>query len=432
MGKFETIIEKCNANNLQTRIISKETQIISKDIIEIKYKDLVISIPKREEFKDINISDISKDLEIIEKSDFEKFKFINGFQAIWSEELNIIECGLESNDYLRSPKFYMLKLLPNMTFYEVIKIGNRELIEFPSPNEKIKIYIGDSTIEYAILTKLVRESPVNLDMLDDKTTIRIEGIKIENHDEARLQLLKIANSILFQIDNELDIPLYLSPEYYIMKDYKFRYKDEIKFRSPIFDYDDKTMSLYWYARTSKTMPLLQFLSFYQILEYYFPLFSNADAKQKIKNFIRDPTFNIERDKDISKIINIIKLTSYGKSFNNEINQLKVTIQNIIDTESLVEFLTENKKRKDFFEKPKKGNSLSKYQLPLTNPGQDIREGVSKRIYEIRCKIVHTKEDGDNELLLPFSIDIVHLKYDLELIEFLARKALIATRRTMKL
>ena len=50
------------------------------------------------------------------------------------------------------------------------------------------------------------------------------------------------------------------------------------------------------------------------------------------------------------------------------------------------------------------------------------------MYEIRCRIVHTKDEDELDLLLPFSPEIKKIKYDLELIEFLARQAIIAGGR----
>lgn len=59
---------------------------------------------------------------------------------------------------------------------------------------------------------------------------------------------------------------------------------------------------------------------------------------------------------------------------------------------------------------------------------DLRNDVADRIYDIRCKIVHTKagvDDSSFELLLPFSKDAEQLHHDIELIRFIARSVLVA-------
>jgi hypothetical protein len=58
--------------------------------------------------------------------------------------------------------------------------------------------------------------------------------------------------------------------------------------------------------------------------------------------------------------------------------------------------------------------------------------VASRIYDLRCRIVHTKDDAEIELLLPFSTDLAHIKYDIDLVEFLARKVLIASGKPINL
>ena len=52
---------------------------------------------------------------------------------------------------------------------------------------------------------------------------------------------------------------------------------------------------------------------------------------------------------------------------------------------------------------------------------------------IRCKVVHTKsgaKDGELELLLPFSKEAGMLQYDIDLLQFIARKVLIAASSAM--
>ncbi len=40
------------------------------------------------------------------------------------------------------------------------------------------------------------------------------------------------------------------------------------------------------------MPLLQFLAYYQSIEYYFPMYSGREAQEKIKNLVKDPSFDL--------------------------------------------------------------------------------------------------------------------------------------------
>ena len=46
---------------------------------------------------------------------------------------------------------------------------------------------------------------------------------------------------------------------------------------PKTEFNDSASSLYWYGPGASGMPLLQFLAFYQVLEFYFPIYSKAEA-----------------------------------------------------------------------------------------------------------------------------------------------------------
>ena len=63
-----------------------------------------------------------------------------------------------------------------------------------------------------------------------------------------------------------------------------------------------------------------------------------------------------------------------------------------------------------------------------NEGSDLITQVCNRVYDIRCKIVHTKEDYQTDsldILLPFSKEAEQLVYDIELIQYLSQKVLIS-------
>ena len=51
------------------------------------------------------------------------------------------------------------------------------------------------------------------------------------------------------------------------------------------------------------MPLLQFLAFYQCLEFYFPQYSRREAIAKIRNVLKDPLFDGAKDSSINAILN---------------------------------------------------------------------------------------------------------------------------------
>lgn len=62
----------------------------------------------------------------------------------------------------------------------------------------------------------------------------------------------------------------------------------------------------------------------------------------------------------------------------------------------------------------------------------IRESAADRIYDVRCRIVHSKEsEAYGDAILPFSPEADLLaQHDIELVRFIARRVLVAASRPL--
>jgi hypothetical protein len=399
---IEQLKEKFEAAKLQVKLFSKETEVEDEngDDITIEKKHLILSIPEERDFKKIIIAD-DEEIDKVFHSQIEKYKFIKGYEAVWSDELKCVECEIEAQEGLIMPSRIILRRLKNFLkeIEEFKKEGDeRTIYEFPSPKEDLKIFIGDCTLDFTILQNFQREFFSFSGRLRNRLTIRIEGKELKTHEEATDFLIKIANSVLFQIDLAVNIPLHLIMDRQIIRDIKQRKSKNEKpdFQPPKYEYDKEPLALYWYARTSTNMPLLQFLAFYQVMEFYFPLYSFTEAQQRIKNLLKNPLFDTTKDTDIAQIINIIKVSAKGKSIGDERSQIKATLQHIVDKELLLKFFNETEERKDFFDQQKKSKGISKQKISFASVDNDIRLETALRIYEIRCRIVHSKEEDEAE------------------------------------
>ena len=179
------------------------------------------------------------------------------------------------------------------------------------------------------------------------------------------------------------------------------------------------------------MPLLQFLAYYQTIEYYFPTYSQAEARRKIRNILKSPAFRSERDSDVALILLAARMS--GSGFGDERSQLRATINECLEPGALRAFLTESPEREKFF--AAKTDKLTDQRIQTKNADADLRNAVADRIYDIRCKIVHTKGGGDEgavALLLPFSKEAELLYADIELIQFVAREVLVSASSPLRL
>ncbi len=179
------------------------------------------------------------------------------------------------------------------------------------------------------------------------------------------------------------------------------------------------------------MPLLQFLAYYQTIEYYFPAYSQAEARRKIRNILKNPAFRAERDTDVAKILLAAQVNGMG--YGDERSQLRATLNECLEPGALRAFLTDSEERAKYFSA--KTDRLTDQKIQVKNPDADLRNDVADRIYDIRCKIVHTKSggrEGDVELLLPFSKEAELLYADIELMQFVAREILISASTPLRL
>lgn len=435
-----TIKEKMDdrIKKLETRF--EEAKITFKVIaprLPILYNKIVFEIPAGREKHECVLHETNENLDNALNCQFEKFKFIKNYEAIWSSELKVIEAEISSADlpgkYLFE-RLYALIIKPEETEDEIPdEIPEIEMLSI----RDLKITVGLCSNEFVFLTGCRERGPRYSN--PNKITIKIQNIKSTTHDNSCELLEKIANSIFFQIDLAFELPIYIQNqrENWIERRQRHRRKKMIIDSSatitvPKYEYDNEPISLYWYAKESQNMPIFQYLAFYQSIEYYFPIYSSLDAKQKIQNLIKDPRFNPNKDSDISRIISTIKISGGGKTFGNEREQLRATINSCTDSIELRNFLQLDEKRFEFYAK-NNGKDIAKQKISIESDVADLISEVSERIYEIRCRIVHSKQsEGNFEVLLPYSAEVKKINYDIELIEFITRKVLISSSRPINL
>lgn len=379
-----------------------------------------ISLPCAREKRWVHCSEHSDYVQLL-AIQFESLVFLAGFDAICSYTTNSIEASVRPVTSLAPMRMALSRLLPLST-----SGGNEDwetfCIELASAGDPAtKIRLSRSTPELrALMGRPTGPSSLSL---------KVTRPGIATHDGAIELLRRVADALFFQIDLLTDIPLSLT------RDRRGQLRRRPRRRTPAARsglefprnaYETAPVSLYWYARSAVGMPLLQFLAYYQVIEYYYPVYSQAEAHRKLKTILKNPTFRSDRDSDISRVLAAIHVTRSG-AYGDERSQLKATLTECVDAETLRTFLTEDAERKAFLSSKTKG--LTDHKLPIDTPGTDLRNDVAERLYEIRCKIVHTKVDsrtGELELLLPFSKEAEQLSYDIELAQFLAQQVLIAS------
>lgn len=350
--------------------------------------------------------------------EFERYTYVENYDAIANYSKGLIEAGVRPIDTTRATALKKILFLGEQNEEELSLDIQRKASD---GNEVINI--GTSSQDFNVMVKLLSSN---------RMTLKISNLNISHHDHVLDILEKISNALFFQIDMTKGIALNLirrrkhPGRYFTEKD--GLKDDEIMF--PKYEYDSSPMSLYWYGRGATGMPLLQYLAYYQTLEYYFPIYSRSEAQRRARAIIKDPSFRPDRDSDIGNLLT--SLLRVGGGFGDERSQLKATINECVDDKSLREFIEGNEKRKEHLSAKSK---LSDKKINLANPNLDIRNDVAERIYDIRCKIVHAKigtQDKDFELLLPFSIEAESLYHDIDIVRYIAQKTIISASSPIRI
>lgn len=388
--------------------------------------DLIVCIPGGKNKREIdvyNLDDASKLL----NSDFDKYVFVEGYEvAICSYVDGKVEATVDSiGPEINKP--LILSRLAGMKYQEAvkdIKAGKDirwEVVEGGSKG--IRISIGGPSNTLLAMVNYIEE--------EDALSVRIEGLRVTKNSEAAEVLGRLTNSLFFEIRRKRKVNLFIERHYEIETSAwttksKRKSKEMPGVGFPKFEYDKEPSEMYWHAVSAYKMPLMQYLAYYQILEYYFPKYSMLGAKRDITNCLKDPEFNVDDDNDIVKIVACVS-GKLGRSV-DENSQLRDVIRACISEEDLVsEVISEP--LKEYFRKEYK--MVSQFRVSEDNRDKDTREQLADRIYDIRCKIVHTKEDDKRGRIMPFTKEaVLLLRFDLPLIGNLANKALISNSKNL--
>lgn len=384
------------------------------EFIEREYEDgqkfTSIRLPSGREKRVVPASgQRAKDLLEIE---FEKFVFLSNIEAICCYREQYIEAGIRGYP----STFSLLRRLE--AFFEKNPSPDG-LVSISSDDQNApKVIIGYSSLEFYILTA-GRVGGRNL-------SLKIIGGGFTGQEEAQNILKKIANSVGFKMELSHGAGFSLMPERvrrFIPRRRSSPAWDELQF--PTHEYEDAPISLFWYAREARGLPLLQFLALYQCIEFFFPTYAESEAKRRISLILKDPSFRLDRDSDLARVLTAVRLGRTG--FGDEKAQLKSTLDECVDPSELREFIEKDELLLDHISN--KSSKAKFHKVPVANKELDLRGDVATRIYDIRCKIVHTKDEqtpNGRGMILPGSDEANSLGHDNSLIEFIAQRVLISS------
>lgn len=206
----------------------------------------------------------------------------------------------------------------------------------------------------------------------------------------KFEFEKLSDSFTFSVGYNLSIPII---------DFTSKYKEIVPTRLDYNDIQapqrtyDKNLLQYYQQALSSDNSTIKFLSYYNCLEYFFRKVADEKIRTDIKLKILNPSFNINDEKSVDKIINCF---DEYESQDNEKDHLKLVLNKFIDKKELLNDLKNCGNDCDKILN-KKVNFANADQV---NDGKNFNNHLANRIYDIRNALVHSKEGLSNSFI-PF-------------------------------
>lgn len=415
------------------------------------YPRLILQVPNGRETRRLPINPRRADA--LSRVQFERFRFLGDFLAINDPAEGTIEVLVVSP---RSgpgaiTKLPGVELMSRSTeqddlFSEIEldsapheNFNDTEKTDIIGPDAEWRLGIKDAQQSWSaefsrasdefmalVLDFRVQRGRVGASRNDDEfrpPTLKIMGLATAHHDQAVHALERYAGSLFYEI--ELRFGLALEPakrrNSFRTDDVEPDNEEKKPVTLPKVQYPKEALTLYNYARSASGLPLLQFLAYYQVIEFFFPLYSKQNALKLLRQELLDPRFDATSEGDLARLLSI---SSGIGGFGSEREQLRATIEGIANDQGIRDFIRQ---------RPSLISALSDKKtikdVPTVNLDHrdSLLDTITSRVYAIRCRIVHTKSDGQNlsQILLPGSKEANALGPDVQLLQYLAQRAITA-------
>ncbi|MGW5578871.1 hypothetical protein [Micromonospora chokoriensis] len=376
---------------------------------------------------------------VLRESNFEHWTLLSDYVAFYDRAEGVIEASCRSETSLR----WLLRRIPGV-IQEEGDLGTEGGV---SDEAEVGVSLEDIDLEKAWSLPIegtgafaVELSPPSSGMFAlyhqagirrEQSPTRFLSLKIKKvsprgHDEAVELLERLSSALFFEMDLLYGILMRLARDSSSLRR-RGSTPSEINqspLRLPRLQYAKEAIALYEYARSAPGIPLLEFLAYYQAIEYYFPSFAHQEALRRLRHELADPRFDLHDESHLNRIFAIVGQSARGSS--SERQQLKDTLSAILDDHRMLAFVKESEERAKFL--TESSGLKGVHVINLRDSGRRLVHQVADRVYDLRCRIVHTKEDGGApgvKMLVPGSRESKLLTYDIELVRFLAQKAIIA-------
>lgn len=415
-----TLLERTRAAKIETEVRTLEAGASGR-----ARSYVLIRLPNGRRTRQVTA--FPRNIEELLSVQFEKFIVIGDYVAV----VDTVSGRIEAHIARGGPNGRMIaRRLQELPGVEVLAEDNsdvdqeafdEELTPTPSvtaENWRLVVQQGDISVEISPASDefaIVMEAGI---------TVKVDGVTTSTHDDALAALERYGAAMLFELDLVYGA-LFQLAKHRTGNRRRLRERPDHPPKFPRNYYAAQALELYQYGRTAAGLPLLEYLAYYQSLEYFFPFFAREQTVNSVRTQLLHPKFDPLNDAALGRLINLAAPAARGGMAERE--QLRATIRACMTEPDLREFVESLPEYLDHFS-AKNQTIKGVGALQLDGNKTDLRDQVADRIYAIRCRIVHAKQDGggsSDEVLLPSSAEAASLQSDIEMLRLVAQQALVA-------
>ena len=265
------------------------------------------------------------------------------------------------------------------------------------------------------------------DELRSPIVIRIFNIPQTTVENALKFSISLAESCLFEVTYMKNLPFKLLDESSTNVAHqikKFQNIERIKGNNldlPRVRFDPDILKFYQLG-CSSNIPILQFLAFYQVLEYFFVTVSEEELHKKILRRLNDPGFKT----DVRNFGKLVKDVEDFNKINDEKEMLKQVIIRYVNEDDLIEFI---QSYEEFLGEKIYSRKHSRFGYEQNVPLEKghVIGNCSAIIKTVRNALVHSSDRHEkNERFIPFSKSTEIVIKEIPLVMFLAEKVIIGS------
>ena len=256
--------------------------------------------------------------------------------------------------------------------------------------------------DYFVNTNVYEDTDGTYEDIDHTYANHESILSIQLYDVENVSLEKIVamvNEILLQVSMEYDMDFKIHKLDAIRKQVGEDTIRKMQFNLTGFD---EIPTLYLNNAINASDERLAFLSYYQVMEFFFV---RAQNKKFISEYSK-LSLNPVNHSELHKILNDYKNT------NNERESLKLVLSEAIDVEEFKDWVKSNPLYVQVY-----GNS-QKTKKDVQKEKTKIISDLTKRVYDVRCSIAHAKGDDNKDIAIP-SLCAAKIEKELPLLKYLS-------------